>query len=60
MLQQVCDKPTAVSIVGKTNPSSVLDSTQVDRYTWFAVMVVAVPLTFLVVGFVIWFRRRRR
>lgn len=60
MLQQVCDKPTAVSIIGKTNPSSALDITQADTTTWFIVMVVAVPLIPLITGFVIWFRRRRR
>ena len=60
MLQEVCDKPTAVSIVGKTNPSSALDITQEDMNVWFTVMVVIVPLASLTIGFVIWFRRRRR
>ena len=60
MLQEVCDKPTAVSIVGKTNPSSALDSTQADMNLWFTVMIIIVPLASLTIGFVIWFRRRRR
>lgn len=59
-LQQVCEKTSAVSIVGKNTPSSALDITQANTTTWFIVMVVAVPLIPLVTGFVIWFRRRRK
>ncbi len=59
-LQQVCEKETAVSIVGKNIPTAVLDITQADATTWFIVMVIAVPLIPLITGFVIWFRRRRK
>ena len=60
VLQQAGEKPNAVSIVGKAVPTSTLDVSQGDITTWFIVMVVAVPLIFLITGFVVWFLRRRR
>ncbi len=59
-LQQIGEKPNAVSLVGKAVPTSTLDVSQGDITTWFIVMVVAVPLIFLITGFVVWFLRRRR
>lgn len=59
-LQQIGEKPTAVSIVGKAVPTSTLEVQQADITTWFIVMVVAVPLIPLITGFVVWFLRRRR
>lgn len=59
-LQQICEKTSAVSIVGKNIPTATLDITQADATTWFTVMVIAVPLIPLVTGFVIWLGRRRK
>ena len=58
-LQTACEKPAAVSIVGKEVPSSVLDITQADLNLWLPILMVAVPLVPLAIGFTVWFRRKR-
>lgn len=59
-LQRVFDKETAVSIIGKNLTSGSLTVSAAASVAYSIVFVIVVPLAALIIGFAVWFSRRRR
>ncbi len=60
-LQRVFDKETAVSIIGKKLQSDLLTSADnMPVGIYFVALKIVVPLAALIIGFAVWFSRRRR
>ncbi len=60
LLQKTCGKTTSINVTAKEITSATLDITAADSLVGFTCYVIIIPLVFLVTGFVIWFRRRRK
>ena len=60
LLQKTCGKTTSINVAAKAITSATLDITAADALIGYAGYIIIVPLVFLVTGFVIWFRRRRK
>ncbi len=59
-LGYLCEHESAISIRAKSMDGTQLALTSFEANLWSAVVVVLVPAALLVVGVVIWIRRRRR
>ena len=59
-LGYLCEHESAISIRAKSMDGTQLALTSFEANLWSAVVVVLVPAVLLVVGVVIWMRRRRR
>ena len=51
---------TNLSIIAKQMQVEALTVTEMDVALWSPVVVFVIPLAFLVWGFVIWFKRRKK
>ncbi len=60
LLTKTCDKPSAVSVIGKELSQSYLQLTASTSGIWGAVVIGIIPAAFLVCGFIVWVRRRSR
>ncbi len=60
ILTAVCEKPTAVSIIGKQVSQTYLALNEAQSTLWSAVVVGVIPLISIVAGFVVWIKRRRK
>ena len=60
LLQKTCGKTTSINVAAKAITSATLDITAADALLGYTGYIIIVPLAFLVTGFVIWFRRRRK
>jgi len=60
LLQNTCGKTTSINVAAKAITSATLDVTAADVLLGYTGYVIIIPLAFLVTGFVIWFRRRRK
>jgi len=60
LLTDICDKPTAVSVIGKAITQSYMQVTETDSLVWTVTLVGALPLISIIAGFAVWYRRRSR
>ena len=60
ILTAVCEKPTAVSIIGKEVVQTYLAINEAQVNLWSTVIVAVIPLAVIITGFVIWIKRRRK
>lgn len=59
-LNWMCDKETSISIIGREISASMLTVTSGSATLWSNMIIVVIPLSVLIIGFVIWWRRRRK
>ncbi len=60
ILQKTCGKTTSINVAAKAISNPTLNVTASDALVGYAGYVIVIPLVFLVGGFVIWIRRRRK
>ncbi len=60
ILQKTCGKSTSINVAGKAISNPTLSVTASDALVGYTGYVIIVPLVFLVAGFVLWIRRRRK
>ena len=60
ILTAVCEKPTAVSIIGKAVTQTYLALNEAQSTMWSAIVVGVIPLVSIVAGFIVWIKRRRK
>ncbi|MBO5257068.1 MAG: hypothetical protein J6C42_06200 [Clostridia bacterium] len=54
------ENKTNLSIIAKQMQVEALTVTEADVAIWAPVVIFVIPLAFLVWGFVIWFKRRKK
>ena len=59
-LNWMCDKETSISIIGREISASTLAVTSGSATLWSNIMIAVIPLAILIIGFVVWWRRRRK
>ena len=60
IITKTCDKPSSISIIGKEITNSYLQLTENAVSVWSAVVIGIIPAVTLIIGLVIWIRRRTR
>lgn len=60
ILQKTCGKTTSINVAGKAISNPMLNVTAADALVGYTAYVVIIPLAFLVTGFVLWIKRRRK
>lgn len=59
-LNWMCDKETSISIIGREISATTLAVTAGSATLWSNIIIFVIPLSVLIIGFVIWWRRRRK
>ena len=60
LLKATCDKPVSVSIIGKQVVTPMVQLTANRSAVWHVILLGVIPCAFVIPGFVIWYRRRKR
>lgn len=59
-LNTMCNKKSSISIIGKSLDLGYLTIDQAESFIWQVVIIAIVPLTVIVTGLSVWYRRRHR